>query len=408
MTEIKKRKLIFFWTYLEWGGAQVYFMAIMKQAIKTWDIVVVLPRNSSPELLGFLDQIGVGCEFLDFHLDSDPAPTIGRKIQRQWRRIKGEIASFRWLTRYDLPNSVVHIETQPWQSWIFLSFLVLKRANVFVTLHNAPFTPQHWRRLVWMARMHFLSRLSGFHIFTSNLDTKNKIRSLVSEQFWNQIAVTYTAVDKSQIQNVLESGRDIVGARGHHGFRANDFIVLCVGQFIDRKGRWVFLDAAKKVLSGDKNVRFVWLTPSVTSDEDLARIAKYDLGDGFKLVLSESLGSTREAVLEFFRIADVFALPSFIEGLPISLLEAMALGLPSISTNVYAIPEAVIDRETGILIDAGDSRALAREIEHLRKDPSLRERLANKGQARVLATFDEKTSAAIALNKYRECFKNAE
>ena len=67
-------------------------------------------------------------------------------------------------------------------------------------------------------------------------------------------------------------------------------------------------------------------------------------------------------VLTFFRIADVFALPSFIEGLPITLLETMGLGICSISTNINAIPEAIKNMETGILIESGNSKELTEAI----------------------------------------------
>ena len=82
----------------------------------------------------------------------------------------------------------------------------------------------------------------------------------------------------------------------------------------------------------------------------------------------------------------------------------MALGIPSISTNVYAIPEAVIDGETGILIEPGDSDALAAAIEKLRNDEILRKRLGKNGQARVLKNFNEKNVAEIAYRAYAASF----
>ncbi len=170
-----RRKLIFFWTYLEWGGAQVYFMAIMKEALQDWDVIVVLPRNSSPEMIGFLQQIGVTIEFIDFVIDLGKAPTIRRKVERQLNRIKCEIATLRFLRRYDLANSILHIEAAPWQSWQFFVLLAMQKGNVFVTMHNA-INGAKWRETVWTARMQVLSRLKGFHIFASNKDTKEKVR----------------------------------------------------------------------------------------------------------------------------------------------------------------------------------------------------------------------------------------
>jgi glycosyltransferase involved in cell wall biosynthesis len=183
---------------------------------------------------------------------------------------------------------------------------------------------------------------------------------------------------------------------------SSDFVVLSVGNFVDRKGRWVFLEAATRVVRSDPNITFVWLTPQLPSAEDEKRIGEYALGDKFRLVQSATLGKERLDVLTFFRIADVFTLPSYVEGLPIALLEAMALERPSISTNVYAIPEAVKDLETGLLIEAGDSAALADAILKLKHDPALRTKLSETGGKFVIATFDERDAAATAIAEYEE------
>lgn len=401
-----RRKLIFFWAYLEWGGAQVYFMAIMKEALKDWDVITVLPRNSSPEMIGFIKQIGVTIEFIDFVIDLRQAPTIKRKIERQMSRISCEIKTLRFLKRFDLKNSILHIESAPWQSWQFFVLLSLRKANVFVTMHNA-INGAKWREMVWTARMQLLSRLKGFHIFASNKDTKEKIRYLVTQEFWEKILVTYTCVNPLQIQAVLDRTDDIESIRAKHDLSKNEFIVLCVGQFIDRKGRWVFLDAAKTLQTEAPEVRFVWLTPVEPNIEEKEKIEQYGLNN-FEIRLSSTVGSSREEVLEFFRIADVFALPSYVEGLPIALLEAMALGIPSISTNVFAIPEAVHDGETGLLIEAGDSRGLTDAIIKLKNDPELRQTIAKQGSDFVLANFDEREAAHIAIRHYEECFDDAE
>jgi glycosyltransferase involved in cell wall biosynthesis len=107
-----------------------------------------------------------------------------------------------------------------------------------------------------------------------------------------------------------------------------------------------------------------------------------------------------------FRLGDVFVLASFVEGLPISLLEAMALGIPSISTNVNAIPEAVKHLETGILIEAGDDKKLAESILLLKSDENLREKLAEQGQNWVLKNFDEREVAKIAMAAYKQALKS--
>src|SRR5690242_3719672 len=100
--KMKKRRLILVWPYVEWGGAQIYFLAIMKLAKKDWDILVLLPRDSRTAMLDHLDSIGVQYELNDTHSDMGPAPTLGRKIARQRRRVHDLSVIFKRLREFDL------------------------------------------------------------------------------------------------------------------------------------------------------------------------------------------------------------------------------------------------------------------------------------------------------------------
>jgi glycosyltransferase involved in cell wall biosynthesis len=401
-TPTKKRRIVFAWNYVLWGGAQVYLLAVMKRAKPDWDMHVILPAASTPQIFTYLDQLGVSYETVDRHLDYDPAPTLARKIARQVNRVKVEYETFRDLQRYDVADTAFHIDIAPWQSVAFLTAMSLRGAKVFLTLHN--FLPDGFplRRWLWKLRIRFTSYLPGFHIFASNEDTKNRLKGWVNDRFWERMRVTFTAVNPPEIDNALSVPFDRRQARTRLGIDPDDLLVLAVGNFVDRKGRWVFLDAARRVIQADDKVSFAWLTPLLPSDEDRKRIADYGLGSKFRLVHSEEVGKERIDILTFFRIADVFTLPSFVEGLPIALLEAMALELPSVSTNVYAIPEAIKNNETGILIEAGDPVTLAESILRLKRDPDLRQRLARQGRAHVLKCFDERDAAASVIEAYTE------
>ncbi|MEP7147998.1 MAG: glycosyltransferase family 4 protein [Acidobacteriota bacterium] len=399
----RKRRLVFVWNYLSWGGAQVYFLAIMKLAKENWDIIVHLPAASPPEIIEYVKQVGASYDLVDHHLDHEPANGLVRKIERQLNRIKVEYRTFRTLLKYDVRSTVFQIEVAPWQSVTFLTAMALRGAKVFLTLHNFLPEASSLRKAVWTTRLRYVSYLPGVHFFTSNVDTKTRLRGLVSERFWERIKVTYTAVDPPQIDEALAVPFDRARMLTAHGIRPDSFIVLCVGQFIDRKGRWVFLEAARQILGSQNDaVTFVWLTPQMPSAKEQKKITSYGLGDKLRIVHSPTLGKERVDVLSFFRIADVFALPSYVEGLPIALLEAMALKLPSISTDVYAIPEAVKHLKTGILIEAGDSDALAKAILKLKADPNLRARLSADGRKFVIENFDERDAAATAIAAYEE------
>ena len=109
----------------------------------------------------------------------------------------------------------------------------------------------------------------------------------------------------------------------------------------------------------------------------------------------------RSDVTELLCAAQVFVLATRSEGLPLSILEAMAAGLPVIASNVGGVPELVIDGETGLLVPPGDAHALAAAIERLLADPRLGRRLGEAGRARVAAHFDLAAVRQAHLDLYR-------
>nr|MBA2606389.1 glycosyltransferase family 4 protein [Acidobacteriota bacterium] len=171
-------------------------------------------------------------------------------------------------------------------------------------------------------------------------------------------------------------------------------------QFIDRKGRWIFLEAARQLLKENDEFAFVWISNSKPSFEDLEKTKSYNLGENFIFITADQIGTEHIDLFKLLRQADVFALSSYLEGLPISILEAMALGVPTISTNINAIPEAVKHLETGLLIEPGDADGLRSAILLLKNDTSLREKLSVQGKKYVLENFDEAVVAKIAIERY--------
>ena len=121
-------------------------------------------------------------------------------------------------------------------------------------------------------------------------------------------------------------------------------------------------------------------------------------------IQSTEVGKEREDLFKLLLLADVFALPSYLEGLPISLLEAMALGKVVISTNVNGIPEAVRHLETGWLIEPGAVGELVEAIQTLKDDWNLREKLAQQGSRFVSKNFDESVAAQTACQGHSGSF----
>jgi glycosyltransferase involved in cell wall biosynthesis len=90
-----------------------------------------------------------------------------------------------------------------------------------------------------------------------------------------------------------------------------------------------------------------------------------------------------QEVMERLARADVFCLPSFAEGLPVSIMEAMAIGVPVVSTYIGGIPELAINERTALTVPAGDAAALADALQRMIEDPELRTRLAAAARAEI-------------------------
>ena len=94
-----------------------------------------------------------------------------------------------------------------------------------------------------------------------------------------------------------------------------------------------------------------------------------------------------QQLADLYRRASVFVMPSFYETFGISVIEAMAFGLPVVATSTGGLPEVVEDGVTGILVPTGDAEALADALIRLLKDPGLRQRMGQAGQERVRDEF---------------------
>lgn len=395
------RQLIYAWNYLEWGGAQIHLLAIIKEARKEFDIVVVLPEGSNEQFIKFLEKENVAYELFKGHITIEPAFGLINKLKKHRQKIKSEFALLKFLKKYDLSKSLVHIDLSPQQSIASLISLSLK-TRVFITSHNALPTPAKWRNALWKLKFGMISQFKNFRVFCSNEDAKTYFNRYYTKEFANTIKITYTSINPPEIDAALAENINREELLEKFNLPKNKFLVLCVGQFIDRKGRWVFLEAAQKVCKITNEIHFVWVSNSHPSQEEIKKAKEYKLGDNFRLIMSNEVGKERKDLFRLFRLADVFTLPSYVEGLPISLLEAMALKIPSISTNVYAIPEAVKNHETGLLIEAGDCEALANAILTLKADEKLRHKLAENGREWVLKNFDEREAARVAIAAYKE------
>ena len=113
-------------------------------------------------------------------------------------------------------------------------------------------------------------------------------------------------------------------------------------------------------------------------------------------------------VPELLRNVDIFVMPSIREEFGVAAVEAQAMEIPVISTRVGGVPEVVLDGETGILIEPGDSEQLAQAILTLIENPALRRQMGKRGREHVLANYRWEDNAALMENLYQRIVHSSE
>jgi|CXWL01.1.fsa_nt_gi glycosyltransferase involved in cell wall biosynthesis len=175
-----------------------------------------------------------------------------------------------------------------------------------------------------------------------------------------------------------------------HKDASQDVHCLAIGRMVSKKAPILTLNAFRCAVEAHPNMRldYVGTGELFTAAQHFVNVLKLD--DQVRLWG----GLPHDQVLSLMKQADVFIQHSVVdpvtgdeEGLPVSILEAMAQGLPVISTRHAGIPEAVIDGETGYLVEEGDSQAMAERIVALAKDIDLRRKMGVAGWQRAQERF---------------------
>jgi len=177
--------------------------------------------------------------------------------------------------------------------------------------------------------------------------------------------------------------------------------VLFVGKLIPRKGLTFLAEAAKHVVKERSGTVFVVVGNGPLRNHVISHLEKTNLLSNFVF-----LGDVNEdALAALYNCADVFAFPSLQEGLGIVLLEAQATAKPVVAFDVGGVREAVLNKETGLLIRP-DSRELADVILRLLSDQSLREQMGRRGRAFVSQNFSWDVCAQRMLKVYYEALSS--
>lgn len=271
---------------------------------------------------------------------------------------------------------------------------VITHAHVRDSFNRNPFIGFYQFLLNW-----FTSRFFCFKIIAVSQAIKKEI--ICQGVIAGKIDVIYNGINLSSSSQNINSG---IGIRDEFGIRQNQKIIAQVGRLCEDKGQHVLIKAAKIVI---KEYDCVFLIVG----EDLGRAEEYknslqELVHGCGLGQRVIFTGYRSDVPGLMNTFDIFTLPSFVEGLPVVILEAMAAKKPVITTPVGGNTEIVIDGQTGTIVPQGSPDKLAEALMYHLKNQEISKKMGEAGYEMVKAHFPLSVMLDKIMAVYSEAVKD--
>jgi glycosyltransferase involved in cell wall biosynthesis len=193
----------------------------------------------------------------------------------------------------------------------------------------------------------------------------------------------------SRDTRLFRPAADKAPIRERLGWPTEGIVAIYVGGFVASKGIEELMEAVEPLLAEHADFRLVCAGEGPLR-ELLCQLANR-VGRDHSVVLTGRVAP--EEVPALLQASDFLVLPSHSEGMPQAVLEAMNCGLPVVATRVGGVPEAVVDGQTGLLVEAKDVGQLRAAIERMIRDEAFRRDAGRKGLARADEVFDSESNA---------------
>lgn len=253
-----------------------------------------------------------------------------------------------------------------------------------------------------------INGVHGLHYFYYENYIKGKI-FLIVDRFLRRWTDGFICASKSvyeQVVNILKVNKDKVWliyngldydniAQVDKEILENEKTIICVGSLHKPKGQIHLIKAIPIINRSVKNVKCL-IVGDGEEEENLKSYVRENNLEPYIIFTGFS-----NNVFELMRKSTILALPSLWECLPYVLLEAMAVGLPIVATNVGGIPEIVVNNETGILVSPKNEEELAEAIIKLLKSSELCVKMGNEGRKRATKHFSKNKMCEQTLMVYK-------
>ena len=229
---------------------------------------------------------------------------------------------------------------------------------------------------------------AGFILCISEF-CRSQLMRVSSPEHWDKMHIVRLGVDPSVFKPLKSES---------HADR--ELVVVCVGRLVPSKGQLILLQAAEQlVLHGHSiQVRLVGDGP------DREHLEAFAANSAVRVRFEGN--KSHDEIRHILAEADIFALASFAEGVPVALMEAMAMEVPCVSTCIAGIPELIRDGLEGLLVPASSTESLALALQRLIEDPALGRSLGVAGARRVMEKYNLSENTRTLAGVFKEHIRN--
>lgn len=255
------------------------------------------------------------------------------------------------------------------------------------------------RRLFVMLES-FASRFSDLILSQNSEDIETAIVEGICDK--DKIEYLGNGIDIERFNPIRIIESDILRISGEYGLEKGKRVIGFVGRLVAEKGIYELIQAAKIIKESVDDVQFLIVGPVDHDKKDAvtSEIAiEIGVSDYFRFT-----GHQEEMPL-MYSLMDVFVLPSHREGFPRSLMEASAMGVPCVATDIRGCREAVEDGLNGLLVPLGDVQALAEALLSILNNPTKAKLMGENGREIALKRFDERIVFGKVVQAYQSLLK---
>ena len=350
-----KVKILYTFVHLNYGGAEVGLLTTLKNIDKNrFDCSVI-----SIEKKGIIGETIESLGFKVYYLDKKAGILNFSILPRIIRILKIE------------KPDILHT------SLFYANFFgriasLFSKPPVVITEERSMYTEKRFYHVIIDK---ILSLLTDRIVVCSRsvLDFTSKQERIKNDKFY----LIYNSVDSERFD--IQKSKEAL--RERMGYAKELFVIGAVGSLIQKKGHIFLIKALSDLIKKIPSSKLIIVGDGEDREELIRAAAFYKLSDHIEFT------GARSDIPELMKIMDVFVLPSFQEGFPRTLLEAMYIGLPVIASNVSGIPEIIKDGKNGFLVAPGDLNAIIDRISLLSEDKTIGADLGSEARKTIKSGY---------------------